>query len=356
MFKVSHEVPLQLLGESRSFNDYDYALVHLFEKYPDYFNFYKESLEKGRTVILDNSAYELGAPMKDDSYCSWIDALQPTEFVVPDYRDDYKKTIKAAFKWQHKYDHITKIGVVHGETYDDYCRCYLELLPLVNKIAFSYDSFFDKYQDKNMTKADTRNFILYKMIEDGILDVRRRHHLLGCLHPTEYARYRESPWVESVDTSNPIIYGMFEGRYPYKLDDYKKSSHKVADYMEMRLTNRSIEDIKYNVAMFKHMYNPSFEELVFPGDPLDVADAEFGEITASLLDLLKHKNRNYGNAAIDPIRVFTGKCNVGNRLDDKLSRVKASEELRKNDIVDLLGYLVLACRERGWKSFDEFKD
>lgn len=33
---VSHEVPLSLLEKSRSFNDYDYALVHLFEIYPEF--------------------------------------------------------------------------------------------------------------------------------------------------------------------------------------------------------------------------------------------------------------------------------------------------------------------------------
>lgn len=37
---VSHEVPLSLLEKSRSFNDYDYALVHLLEIYPAYKQFY----------------------------------------------------------------------------------------------------------------------------------------------------------------------------------------------------------------------------------------------------------------------------------------------------------------------------
>jgi hypothetical protein len=53
--KVSHESPLSLLATSRQYNDYDYALVHLFEELPDYYKFFKESLEQGRHVILDNS-------------------------------------------------------------------------------------------------------------------------------------------------------------------------------------------------------------------------------------------------------------------------------------------------------------
>ena len=38
---VSHESPISMLDESRNYNDYDYALVHLFEKYPEYYNFFK---------------------------------------------------------------------------------------------------------------------------------------------------------------------------------------------------------------------------------------------------------------------------------------------------------------------------
>jgi len=57
---VSHESPISMLDASRKYNDYDYALVHLFEKYPEYYNFFKISLNLGREVLLDNSIFELG--------------------------------------------------------------------------------------------------------------------------------------------------------------------------------------------------------------------------------------------------------------------------------------------------------
>ena len=52
---VSHESPISMLDESRNYNDYDYALVHLFEKEPEYYNFFKVSKTLGREVLLDNS-------------------------------------------------------------------------------------------------------------------------------------------------------------------------------------------------------------------------------------------------------------------------------------------------------------
>ena len=57
---VSHESPISILDKSKDYNDYDYALVHLFETHPKYYNFFKESIKLGREVLLDNSIFELG--------------------------------------------------------------------------------------------------------------------------------------------------------------------------------------------------------------------------------------------------------------------------------------------------------
>lgn len=83
---------------------------------------------------------------------------------------------------------------------------------------------------------------------------------------------------------------------------------------------------------------------------------KFKEITSSIADLLEYKNKKYGNSALNPINIFNGKSKVGQRVDDKLSRIQNSDKLAKNDIVDLIGYLVLICEENDWRTFDEFKD
>ena len=44
------------------------------------------------------------------------------------------------------------------------------------------------------------------------------------------------------------------------------------------------------------------------------------------------------------------------RLDDKLSRIKNSPELRKNDIFDMIGYLTLLAVQKNWTNFDELID
>ena len=83
------------------------------------------------------------------------------------------------------------------------------------------------------------------------------------------------------------------------------------------------------------------------------------KITESLNSLLQYKNHNYGDSISRPINIFSkldSYNGITTRLDDKISRVMNSSELRKNDIADILGYLVLLCAQKDWISFEEFKD
>ncbi|MDR0967983.1 MAG: hypothetical protein LBL75_04145 [Rickettsiales bacterium] len=83
------------------------------------------------------------------------------------------------------------------------------------------------------------------------------------------------------------------------------------------------------------------------------------KICDAMKSLLVYKNIEYGDSALTPLGIFakSGATDaIAVRLDDKLARVKHSPTLRKNDIADLIGYLVLLCADQGWTSFEEFKD
>ena len=69
------------------------------------------------------------------------------------------------------------------------------------------------------------------------------------------------------------------------------------------------------------------------------------EICDEIANLLIYKNKKYGNSALEPKNIFY-KGNVENsiliRLDDKIGRIINNKgEIRTNDIVDIIGYLVL---------------
>ncbi len=61
--------------------------------------------------------------------------------------------------------------------------------------------------------------------------------------------------------------------------------------------------------------------------------------------MLAAKNRAYGNAALKPLNIFgrgDAEANIAARLDDKLARVRnAPGAFGENEVVDLIGYLVL---------------
>lgn len=82
-------------------------------------------------------------------------------------------------------------------------------------------------------------------------------------------------------------------------------------------------------------------------------------ICNSLSTFLQEKNKRYGDSALNPLNIFS-KESAGNsilvRLDDKLTQIMNSTELRKKDISNILGDLVLLCADRGWNNFDDLLD
>lgn len=74
------------------------------------------------------------------------------------------------------------------------------------------------------------------------------------------------------------------------------------------------------------------------------------EVSSAMQSLLLIKNKRYGDAAINPTKTFSkldGADSIRVRLDDKLNRVRNSEETRYNDICDLIGYLTLLLIAEG---------
>lgn len=92
-------------------------------------------------------------------------------------------------------------------------------------------------------------------------------------------------------------------------------------------------------------------------------EERFNELKNSVLnsvsEVLIEKNRRYGNAALEPIGLFykgDSTTSITIRIDDKISRVRNAEELRKNDMFDLLGYsLLLGISQNYWNIPEEYE-
>lgn len=254
MMQASHEVPLSLLRKSRKFNDYDYALVHLFEECPKYYKFFEKSLKKGRKVILDNSLFELGEAFNEVKFVNWINKLKPTEYVVPDVWEDSKGTIKAFESWK-KFKNVSgiKIGVVHGKTYKQLKKCYEYMSKNADKIAisFGYSYYKKQHPDENDGAAFSygRIKLINRLIRDKVINRDKPHHLLGIGVPQEVAYYgRTYDFIESMDTSNPVVAGLEGIKYgPYGLES--KPKIKLIDLFYNKIVNKKI--IMFNIKKFR---------------------------------------------------------------------------------------------------------
>jgi hypothetical protein len=88
-------------------------------------------------------------------------------------------------------------------------------------------------------------------------------------------------------------------------------------------------------------------------------EGKVAQVFASVAGLVKEKNRRYGDSALMPKRIFSKlPCDEGIkiRLDDKVSRIINSGEVRKNDVADLMGYLCLLCISKDWLDFEDLID
>lgn len=309
--QISHEVPMRMLEMSRSFNDYDYALVHLFKDNPNYFNFFVQSVAMGRKVILDNSLYELGEAFDMKEYHRWINALHPTHYIIPDTFWNTDATIQQAMRWMTEYGNaidksINKIGVAQGATYADIKRAYKFMSSFCDCIAFTFKFSPDMLVDPELNlsefldeltvrfpgvglsgsdltmedkQAACRYLILKKLDEEGVIDHTKEHHLLGLQNTTLLYESCRFPWVTSIDTSNPIINGFCGNMYYFNNTIIGKSEPhafvgnsghpkpitQLKDYFYSDVRGEVLDDIMHNVRSFREVVNPSYLSTIYKG-------------------------------------------------------------------------------------------
>jgi len=258
---VSHESPISMLESSRKYNDYDYALVHLFEKYPEYYTFFKVSLTLGREVLLDNSIFELGEAFDSEKFAEYVEELKPTYYVVPDVLEDSKATKASFHKFCLNYPDLPglKIGVVQGTTYQELVDCYKYMSEHADYIAISFDYSwyqtiaFSNTESKLQRQMKGRKRFINMLIEDGVWNEHKPHHLLGCSLAKEFTDYKYVYGIRSLDTSNPVVAGIVGERYLKDIGLQHKPSVMLADLIKEDVTPEQREDILYNTSEFKKL-------------------------------------------------------------------------------------------------------
>ena len=262
--KRAHEAPLSIFNKVQKLTDIDYALVHLFKENREYYDVFEQAVADQREVILDNSIFELGTAFNGEEYYGWISRLQPTWYIVPDALEDKDKTIQQFDDWMSDYGEslppwIKVIGVVQGKSYDEIVECYNYMQQNADMIAISFDyGFYEEMFPDEPTKYHSwtrgRQEVIVRMMEEGIIDQNKPHHLLGCGLPQEFLVYQNMPWIYSVDTSNPVVHGLLGKRYDRVTGLQDKESVKLFTLIEEDVVDKW-DDIQYNIKMFDNFCN-----------------------------------------------------------------------------------------------------
>lgn len=265
MIKIAHEAPLCIMPRIRELTDYCYALVHLFEESEEYYNYFVESKTLGRIVLLDNSIFELGTAFNSDKFAEWVTKLTPHEYIVPDALEDTATTIANFDNWLAKYKDLPgkKIGVVQGKNYSELYDCYKYMADKADKIAISFDySYYlttGRGSNKYQQYCDGRHKLINCLLDDLVVNYQKPHHLLGCSVPAEFGYYGSYPntykFIESLDTSNPVINGMHNIKYT-ALGVKDKLDAKMVDFFKVKsIKSAGLEIIEHNIQQFKTITN-----------------------------------------------------------------------------------------------------
>jgi len=259
---VSHESPISILDKSKQYNDYCYALVHLFETHPEYYNHFKLSLAQDREVLLDNSIFELGESFNPTKYAKYVEELKPTFYIVPDVLENSTGTMTSFEMFVNNFPNLEslKIGVVQGKTWQELVDCYRFMDKHADYIAISFDySWYDTvtYSPRygRLGQLDRwaagRSYFIKRLISEGIWNNNKPHHLLGCSLAHEFRDYKNIPSIRSCDTSNPVVAALHDHRYIAEYGLTHKPSTLLADLINHNVSSDELEMIKYNTGQFK---------------------------------------------------------------------------------------------------------
>lgn len=257
--QVNHEVPICMLPNSHTFNDYEFILPHYLDMYSGYRDYMIKAKDDGRFIIMDNSLHELGSPYSEERLLYWVYKLKPNQFIVPDEWEDSSKTLYNARKWKDISlpEGTEKIAVVQFQKYQELVSLYLNLKDLgYKKIAFSYGASFYKnyypHPNKELYGSLARVNTILTLLKEGVIKDEDRIHLLGCFVPQEFSWYKGIKQIESIDTSNPVMAGINDVTYkPFGLN--KKPDVKIDDVINISpdILSLSLGNIMYNVEQFK---------------------------------------------------------------------------------------------------------
>ena len=237
--KLACEFPVHYQKALTKETDFDFLLTHLVLEDKRYREFYtQEKQVSQRESILDCSVFELGVALSAEKVMEAAEIINPNVIVSPDVLHDADKTAGNLAEFIDKYrstlekNKWTVAAVLQGKTLTEIELLYnlYSMTTLVSHICIPYDNELEGIDEVTGDVSHAINRLrVTAFLEKTFIDSDKRHHLLGMSLPFELLEQKRHKWIDSVDTSAPLVAAM-KGINLFEVEEKLKRPSNYFEY------------------------------------------------------------------------------------------------------------------------------
>ena len=246
-------IPPRAHAELMDLGDRYFCLAQQYQKDETYRQFFKERVQQGKWVTLDNGVGDHDFISQDELFDIMID-LQPSEVIPLDVLKNGKQTFVNAVEFilrmkKEGLQNIEVLAVPQGNTLDEWLECYVQLSNLsevstlgMSKLAIPW-VISQSTHDRNIGRD--RNQMMDILKEEKLF--RKQLHFLGAGEPTEFVHYINNPFVRSTDS----CFTIWSGSNNVRFDDNYQRIPTPKNYFDLILNENQLSLAKENIEIFR---------------------------------------------------------------------------------------------------------
>lgn len=217
-----------------------FCFADLAYKSSRYRNWYRRARQE---VLMDHPIYELQPALSIENTLMVISAVQPDMTTIPDVHEDYETTMKMFHEYapimRHEFSHVRLMGVPQGLDVGTILKSAHIMMEsgLCDTLAIGIK--------RSIPDLD-RAYIVHTLhVEYPDL----RFHLLGARWPyTNEASMANWPWVESLDSAEPVNAGL--------------NGYRLADLSDLKIATLATKRPNFFNSLGRIARNPKHFEII----------------------------------------------------------------------------------------------
>jgi hypothetical protein len=251
--------PVKWLEKFAIQSKFHLILPHLFEKYPQYKEFYKERAKKGDHILIDNSIFELEKSFDYKKILEYAEEIGAKEVSAPEVLKDKEASKKLRDEFLNYYNKsgskVNILAVAQGNNIIEIIESYAELMEVneIKALGLPFDideeitGISDKVKSLTLRRVFNRWFIVDQISKMYFYKEPKPTHLMGLSDALELQKYSKYSWIRSNDSSTAFVHGVNKIRYTDKGLPCEKIKQKLDFGGYQSLNQQQIDDINYNI-------------------------------------------------------------------------------------------------------------